>query len=133
MEIMRREFPLIHATFMNWYLKKSLNLKYKRKAEYHVSSANQLLPSSSEGGVVNPQMDCRLKQFVCWARKSRVSCLKHKEFEFQLTQQLPINLPCSLPFRLSTFVPKPLLSIQGNSWASTMFLLQMNFHAVNES
>jgi hypothetical protein len=118
---------------MNWYLKKSLNLKYKRKAVQHVSSANQLLPSSSEGGVVNPQMDCRLKQFVCWARKSRMSCLKHKEFEFQLTQQLPINLPCSLPFRLSTFVPKPLLSTQGNSWASTMFLLQMNFHTVNES
>lgn len=130
---MQREFPLIRATFMNCYLKKSLNLKYKRKAEQHLSSANQLLPSSFEGRVVNPQMDCRLKQFVCCARKSRVSCLKHKEFEFQLTQQLPINLPCSLSFRLSTFVTKPLPSTQGNSWANTTFLLQMNFHAVNES
>ena len=118
---------------MNYYLKNNLNIKYKRKAEQQVSSANQLIPSPSEGGVVNTPMNFRLKEFVCWAHKSRVSCLKHKAFELQLTQQLPINLPCSLPFRLSTCVTKPLLSNQGNSWARKMLLLQMNFHAVNES
>jgi hypothetical protein len=48
---------------MNWNFEKSLNIKYKRTAEQHVTSATQLLPSPPDGGVVNPPMDFRPKRF----------------------------------------------------------------------
>jgi len=105
----------------------------KERRNRHVSSANQLIPSPSEGGDVNPQMDFRLKPFARWAASQGCLVWNIQRSNSSRNSKSPINLLCSLPFRLSTFVTKPLISTQGITWASMTLLLQLNFHAVNKS